>query len=112
MEGGYSGQRGPLCRHKDLTTEALWGLGQTDGWSCVTIHGDRGSCQELPHSPSLVEMGGGVAHRKQVSKGNWTEGGAPHTRSRLPEPEPAPPLPSPPLEACFLPLNPLRFLLQ
>lgn len=57
MGTGCSGQRGPLCRHKDLTTEGPVGAG-TEKWMelCDSICGDWGSCQELPPRPSLVVM--------------------------------------------------------
>lgn len=83
MQGGYSGQRGPLCRHKDLTTEAPAGAGP-NGW-IEKPHGDCWRCQELPPSPSLVVMGrSGVACRnQQMGQGGETDSGL----GPLPQPQ-------------------------
>lgn len=108
QEGGgcCSGQRRPLCRHKDLTTEAPAGAGP-DRWIEKPL-GDWGRCQELPPSLSLVVMGVG---RWQAEAGKWvkeekqTQGQAPYPnpRPRPPEPElPTLPLPSFSWAACQL----------
>ena len=83
-----SGQRGPLCRHKDLTTEAPVGAGPNE-W-VEKPHGDcgaAGSCLPASSWP-CIDGGGEVANRtEETGQGGETDS----QPDRLPSPRPRPP---------------------